>query len=276
MIYCEELDKSYETEQELFADLSINKEMLIENKKAMILKSCDKGAGVVCSSKLLLKALVETDKAFKMDEDFYYIAVNSTNTLDSHKDLHKKGLWKKSVKEQQGKNYFVADHELKVLSVIAERADVEMMLATVPFSAMGKPYDGDTEVLIYKIAKDKIKSNYKEAMEGSLEASVRMQYVKYDLAMNSSDKEYVAEKKIYDDNIDAIANKADFDKIDYFFVVSEAKNVRESSLVLFGSNSVTGKISNSQKEEPIKITLEKEAEVEQETAATTQKRRRLI
>jgi hypothetical protein len=273
MIYCKELNKSFETVELMFSELRISKEMLIESKKAMILKSCDKGAGVVSSSLALVKAIEGADKALKMDDNFYYVAVNSTNIMDSHLDLHKKGLWKRSVKEQQGKNYFVADHELKVLSVIAKREDVEMLTATVPFSTMGKSYEGDTEVLIYKIAKDKINEAYKGAMSGSLEASVRMQYVKYDLAMNSSAKEDVAEKKLYDDNIDTIANKAEFDRIDYFFVVSEAKNVRESSLVLFGSNPVTGTMANN-KEDPAKATPENEAETE--PAPTTQKRRRII
>ena len=41
---------------------------------------------------------------------YHYIAVNTTNILDSHGDLHVKGLWNKSVKDQQGKNYLVTDH----------------------------------------------------------------------------------------------------------------------------------------------------------------------
>jgi hypothetical protein len=273
MIYCQELKKSFDTVELMFAELRVNKEMLVESKKAMILKSCDKGAGVVSNSLTLTKALEEADKAFKMDDQHYYVAVNSTNIMDSHMDLHKKGLWKRSIKDQQGKNYFVADHELKVLSVIAKREDIEMMTATIPFSAMGKDYEGDTEVLIYKIAKDKVSEAYKGAMGGNLEASVRMQYVKYELAMNSSAKEDVAEKILYDANIDTIANKAEFGQIDYFFVVSEAKNVRESSLVLFGSNPVTGLMANN-KEEPAKTISEVDAVILEEPAPTTHKRRR--
>ena len=58
-----------------------------------------------------------------------------------------------------------------------------------------------------------------------------MQYVKIELAMNSKNPQDKAEKDLYDEYIDTIANKADFDEIYYFWVVKEAKNIGESTLV---------------------------------------------
>ena len=266
MIVCKELNKSFESKELLFKDLQANKQEILDFKKAQILKSCDKDNATNFKPILLSKSL-EQIKSFEVDNDYYYIAVNSTNILDSHSDLHVNGIWNKTVKEQQGKNYLVSDHKLEIDKVIAKRKDVEMFTAEVPFSTIGKEYDGTTEVLIYKVAKDKIINTLiKEWLDSGdeIQASVRMQYVNIEMALNSTDKSDVYEKKVYDEYIDKIANKSDFESIDYFFVVKDAKNVRESSLVLFGSNGATGLIQENKmdaeiitpkiKEEPLQDT----------------------
>jgi hypothetical protein len=258
MIYCKELDKSFETKEQMFKELMVNKEFIIKEKTSNILKSCEKGLSVVANQDAIFKAL-ETNKALKLDNDYYYFVVNSSNILDSHRDLHVKGNWDKSVKEQQGKVYLVFDHQLKRNEIIAMKEDITMFTAEIPFSLIGKNYDGDTYALIYKVAKNKIVN--KEAKEWlndgySLEASVRMQYVKIELAVNTNDSDSVKEKETFDKYIDVIANKNEFKDLDYFWVVKEAKNVQESSLVMFGSNSATGTIQENKTEADV-ITSEK-------------------
>jgi hypothetical protein len=258
MIYCKELDKSFETKEQMFKELMLNKEFIIKEKTSNILKSCEKGLSVVANQDAIFKAL-ETNKALKLDNDYYYFVVNSSNILDSHRDLHVKGNWDKSVKEQQGKVYLVFDHQLKRNEIIAMKEDITMFTAEIPFSLIGKNYDGDTYALIYKVAKNKIVN--KEAKEWlndgySLEASVRMQYVKIELAVNTNDTDSVKEKETFDKYIDVIANKNEFKDLDYFWVVKEAKNVQESSLVMFGSNSATGTIQENKTEADV-ITSEK-------------------
>jgi hypothetical protein len=258
MIYCKELDKSFETKEQMFKELMLNKEFIIKEKTSNILKSCEKGLSVVANQNAIFKAL-ETNKALKLDSDYYYFVVNSSNILDSHRDLHVKGNWDKSVKEQQGKVYLVFDHQLKRNEIIAMKEDISMFTAEIPFSLIGKNYDGDTYALIYKVAKNKIVN--KDAKEWlndgySLEASVRMQYVKIELAVNTNDTDSVKEKETFDKYIDVIANKNEFKDIDYFWVVKEAKNVQESSLVMFGSNSATGTIQENKTEADV-ITSEK-------------------
>ena len=90
-----------------------------------------------------------------------------------------------------------------------------------------------------------------------------MQYVNVELAMNSEDKRDKAELKTFNDNIGNIANKSDFEDLTHFWVVKEAKNLGESSLVLMGSNSSTGVIeplkdtqSINIEDEPLKDTQE--------------------
>jgi len=246
--------KEFATKEELFAKMRKSYTDLIAFKKAEIQKSCDKGLSVTCH------ILKESDsiKALKIDPAYYYIAVNTTWILDSHEDLHVDGIWNKSVKEQQGQNYLVADHELTIEDTIVRKEYVEMMVLSIPFALLGKAYVGDTEALIYKVAKDKvIHEKAKEWLDSGddIEASVRMQYVTILFAMDSNDPEDVTLKKNYDNYIGKIANKDDFEYIPYFFIIQEAKNVRESSLVIAGSNPVTGNIKDN---EPSKGTHKQE------------------
>lgn len=246
MIVCKELNKSFESKAEMFKALRDNKEEIISIKRANIYKSFEKGLGVNAKS-IDISKLGMTSKGILTDDNFHYIAVNTTKILDSHDDLHIDGIWNQTVKQQQGKNYLVADHKMELSNVVAKKENIEMLVADIPFSSIGKSYSGNTQALIYKVHKDNIiHSLAKEWLESGddIEASVRMQYVKIDLAMNSTDKEDETELKAYNDNIETIANKSDFEDIPYFWVVSEAKNIGESSLVLRGSNGATGVLDN--------------------------------
>jgi hypothetical protein len=261
MIVCKELDKSFDTKSKLFEALRANKSHIIEMKKAQVLKSCEKETTI--KARLLKPELLSgASKELLLDSDYHHIAVNSTKILDSHEDLHLDGLWSKSVKEQQGKNYLVLDHQLSVFNTVVKKEDIEMFTAVVSFAAIGKAYEGDTEVLVYKFLKSKVLiPSISEWLESGddIEASVRMQYVKLDLAMDSEEEADKEAKRIFDKYYPIIANKEDFEEIRYFWVISEAKNVRESSLVLAGSNGATGAIE-SKNIEPPEGTQESEAE----------------
>lgn len=264
--------KDYKTNEDFLKALVDNKELLIKEKTSQIYKSCDKGSSISVSQENIIKAL-ETNKAFKMDSDYYYFAVNSSNILDSHGDLHVKGNWDKTVKEQQKKLFLVFDHQLKRSEIIAMKEDIEILTAEIPFSMIGKNYDGDTYVLIYKVAKNKIANkDAKEWLENgySFEASVRMQYVKIELAVNSKEPGNEKEKEVFDKYIGQIANAKDFESIDYFWVIKEAKNISESSLVMFGSNSATGTIQENKQADQ---SLENKTEAEKSLQS---KRRRII
>lgn len=247
-IYCKALDKSFSDKKELFKEFKANKDQIIDAKKAEILKSCEKGIAITAKPLDYLK-LNDSVKEIALDDNYYYIAVNSTRILDSHDDLHIDGIWKRTVKNQQGKNYLVDSHVLSVKTTIARKEYIEMFTAIVPFSVIGKNYKGETEILVYKVKKDKIVDPVaKEWLDSgdAIESSVRMQYVEIKLALDSDAREDKDEKKVFDKYIGLIANKEDFENdIQYFWAVTEAKNVMESSLVLFGSNNATGQVQNS-------------------------------
>jgi len=248
MIFCKELNKEFATKQEMFESLQKNKDEIIGLKKAQIQKSIDKGVSVTAKP-LDFTKVNEQNKSLSLDDNHYYIAVNSTRVLDSHQDLHLDGIWNKTTKEQQGKNYLVDTHVMSLNTTIARKEHIQIFTATISFSMIGKSYEGDTQVLVYKIPKDKIINQIaKDWLESgdSIEASVRMRYTDLVLAMNSDRKDDKEEKKNYDKYISVIANKEDFEEeIYYFWAIKQAQNINESSLVLFGSNSTTGQIENN-------------------------------
>lgn len=262
MIFCKELNKEFATKELMFQALKENKEQIVSFKKAQIQKSCEKGNSLKSKTIDVAKLNSVTKQALDSD-NYYYIAVNTTKVLDSHGDLHVDGLWNVTAKQRNRKNYLVDSHVMSVKTTIARAEDVEILVEEIPFSMVGKDYPGNTQALIYRIQKDKIIDPIsKNWLDGdyAIEASVRMQYVQIDFAMNSDSKEDVTFKQNFDKYIDTIANKSEieeeFGEISYFWVVKEAKNVGESSLVLNGSNSATGQIKTT---EPALVTQKTEA-----------------
>lgn len=236
--------KDFSSKDAVIAYVKENLTQIIDFKKSVEQKSIDKGIAVSCKSLNGLRLEV-SEKAIKTDNDYYYIAVNTTNILDTHDDLHVNGIWNKTVKDQQGKNYLVDSHELTISNTIVRKEHIEIFVAKVTFASLNLPYPGSTQVLVYKFRKDKvIDQKVKDWLDSgdAIQASVRMQYVDLKFALDSNAPEDAVAKKNYTDYYPLIANKDDFEYIPYFFIITEAKNVRESSLLPFGSNSSTGNI----------------------------------
>lgn len=256
-------DKEFSTKEDLFKELKENLSIIEDQKKAKIYESYKKGQSINMKAIDIAKFDIEQQKALKLEDNFYYIAFNSTRILDSHEDVHIDGIWKKTIQEKQFKNYVVTDHELEVLNTVVRKEHVEMFTAKVPFSVLDKNYNGNTEILIYKFPKDKVQIPLvKDWLDSGdeLQGSVRMKYIKMAFCVDSNNPEDAEYKKNYDKYIDYIANKEDFEYIPYFFAILEASNEKESSFVLYGSNSVTGQVTDKNKQEAEKITSEIEIE----------------
>ena len=254
MIYCIELNKEFETKELMFKALYAAKNDIIKLKKAAIQKSSDKGQ---ISSKSFK---VDATKALDVNDGYFYPVINTTKYLDHHLDVHMDGIWTKSLNENKGNLLYVNDHSLKIADVIAWNEDVTAFTKEISWQSIGKDYPGNTQALIFEIPKDKIvNTQSKEVIESkrAVQNSVRMQYVKIELAVDSTAKEYQTEKKSWDSNIDLIANKEVAEKNGYMWLVKEAKIEKEGSMVLFGSNDATPIISEplkSTQDEPLKDT----------------------
>lgn len=262
-------NKTFTDKEELFAYVRTNKSLLIDAKKSEIIKSVDRNILVVSNQEKVSKCL-ETSKSIELDDNYYYFVVNSSNVVDSHGDMHINGNWEKTVKEQQGKVYLVWEHTLSKDNIIAMKQDIEMFTTELPFASLGKNYAGSTYCLVYKVAKDKIEDlKAKEWLEKGydFEASVRMQYMDVDFAMNSNHKDDAREKANYDAYFPLIANKEELQQTDVFCIVKQAKNVNESSLVMFASNNTTGQPTKGNETEPINHS----DEIKEEPTIVTQK-----
>lgn len=264
MYKCIELDKEFSTKEELFKALKENKEAIIASKK-MRTKEADSTFMVYpkdnIDNNVNKEESGDSSNPTKLKAK---LVINTTNLLDSHSDVHIKGIWNKSVKEQKSL-YLLQEHRMKFDHIISDNvtAKVELM----KWSDLGFKLDGDTEALIFdaEIEKERNEYMFKQYSKGYVkEHSVGMRYVKLQLALNSESKYDVEEKEIWDKYYDEIANKDVADSQGYFWAVTEAKII-EGSAVVKGSNYATPTISV----EPSNDTQKQDEAVKDDTSHNT-------
>ena len=235
-------NKTFLNKGELFSALRDNKNDLIAQKK-MLTKESD---SVVYSS------IIKNDKdsidksSIDITDDINSIRVkvviNTTGIMDSHSDVHIKGIWNKSVKEVKNV-YLLQEHQMTFDHIVSD--DVKASLENISWEELGQKYDGETQALVFSalISKERNPFMFNQYAKGYVkEHSVGMRYIKYDLAMNSESKYDEDEKELWDKYIDTIVNKEEAESQGYFWVVKEAKII-EGSAVVKGSNHVTPPIS---------------------------------
>lgn len=250
-------NKEFSTKEDLFKALVSNKKELISIKK-----STTKNADAVNCGYLDTTVKVNTNKS--LDENLtdlsqlnVKVVINTTNFLDSHGDVHVNGIWNKSVKDNVSFLH-LQEHEREFDKVITDSA--KGYVKSMTWKALGFPYSGSTEALIFESTIDKNRNEFmlNQYANGWVKNhSVGMRYVQLELAINTEaeyDKEY---KALWDEYYPIIANKEVADERGYFWIVSEAKIV-EGSAVVMGSNSATPTLSVENKSEADNITSEQE------------------
>jgi hypothetical protein len=235
-------NKQFSNKEELFKALRENKSTLIAQKK-MITKEADATVYFVG----ITNDKGETTKATYTDVSNITqlkaeLVINTTNLLDSHSDVHIKGIWNKSVKEQKNL-LLLQEHKMTFDHIISD--DVKASVKEVKWSDLGYGFKGTTEALTFDVSIDKSRNPFmfEQYAKGYVkEHSVGMRYVKMELAINSDSKWDVEEKEIWDNYIDQVANKEQAEEQGYFWVILEAKIV-EGSAVVKGSNYATPTIN---------------------------------
>ena len=242
----------YTTREELFKFMKDNKSLLIAEKKCS-----DKHAdaisyieGYVTDKGDVVKAepAVSAD-LLKKDSLRVKVVINTTNLMDSHSDVHMKGIWKKTVKEQKTV-YLLQEHQMKFENVITDT--VRASVKEFGWSELGFNFKGTTEALVFdaEISKDRNPFMFEQYAKGYVkEHSVGMRYVNLEMCVNSDEKYYQEEKAAWDKYYPEIANKEEADSRGYFWAVTEAKMV-EGSAVVKGSNYATPTISVKEITEP--------------------------
>jgi hypothetical protein len=187
------------------------------------------------------KAVISSD-ILTLDSFNVNVAINTTNLMDSHDDVHIPNIWNKSLKEQK-LLYLLQEHNMTFQSIISD--NVKALAKTMTWKELGYNYEGTTQVLLFNAKIDKERNTYmaeQYAKDRVKNHSVGMRYVQLDLAMNSSISMDKEEKKIWDKYINQIANREQAEEKGYFWAVTEAKLV-EGSAVPLGSNYATPTIS---------------------------------
>lgn len=257
-------NKVFATKEDLFLELKKNESKLIDLKKSSVYKSHEKGQ----FSFLNMDKTFGCSKAnFNSKSGYIYPIISTTGYMDSHKDVHFNGSMNKTAREQQGKVLYALDHELKWDSILAWQKDVKMFVANIDWQMVGKNYFGQTEALIFEIAKDKIaRKDVLKAIEdkaSDFENSIRMVYYKVVLGVNSTNPDFAENKAYYDSRINQIFNKEVAIEDGYFWGVEELGIQKEGSLVVAGgSNDATSIYSkefnvpsfDTQHTEPVKST----------------------
>ena len=189
--------------------------------------------------------------------------ISTTNAIDSHMDMHIKGNWDKSVRENK-RILLLQEHKNDFDHIIAYSKDVKASLVNTTFKALGFNIEGETQALVYsaKVREDVNPAMYKRYKNGNVsEHSVGMRYIKLELAINSEHENDKEEKAIWDEFSPLVANKEALER-GYFWVVKEAKQI-EGSAVPLGSNPFT---PTMKEEEPPKGTQKQEPSFDTQSA----------
>jgi hypothetical protein len=232
---CIELEnKEYSNKDQMLKALKENKDLIIAQKKIKKTTSDTIGGAFIKQN---------ATKSFSFVEDGYiYPVINTTNYMDSHNDVHLKGIWKRSIKDKQGRIHYTTDHELKISNIIAYPKDVELMTIQTTFKELGYNMEGETEALIFKTKPQSYSSPQAIKIIADkipIQHSVRMEYVKWFLAVKSDDPELEQENENYKKYINQIANKEQVEELGYFWGHTESKIISEGSMVVNGSNDIT-------------------------------------
>lgn len=218
-----------------------NKSLLIAQKKFEV-----KRADAVTYGKHLLTKSGNAVKAGtpiedNPDEITVSTVINTTFWIDSHKDVHINGIWKKSLTESK-ELYLLQEHNMTFAGIITD--DVKAYTQNLTWQSLGVDFPGSTQALIFDnvIKRERNPFMFEQYRKGYVKNhSVGMRYVDIQLAVN--DEDYKEEFALWNKYINQIANKQEAEETGYFFPVREAK-VIEGSAVPIGSNRITPTLSD--------------------------------
>ena len=178
---------------------------------------------------------------------------NTYYWLDSHGDVHGKGCFTKSIKENIKNIYHLDNHNHLFSGVIGKVVGIKEVVKS--WQELGVNKAGNT---ICVLGTSEISEDY-NAQAVDLYAnklvynhSVGMVYVNIELAIKEKKSEYEAENKVWDEVYPLLGNPEEADSQGWFWHVKEAKLKEFSGLLWEGSNTLTPTQS---------VKIEQEAEI---------------
>lgn len=227
----------FKTEKELLDHIVQNEEFILQEKMEQ-LKKADGVDFILPTSKTFNNK--EAAPMSLLDKDVLDVVavINTTNILDSHKDVHIPGLWDKSLKENKRIKH-LQEHVRKFTHVISDKDDLKAYVKTYKWRELGYDADGETQALVFesKVRKSRNEYMHEQYAKGNVDNhSVGMRYVKLVTCINDDD--YPVQKENWDKYAPEVINQAELEKTRVFWAVLEAKCM-EGSAVVDGSNFVT-------------------------------------
>ena len=218
-----------------------NKKELIRLKKAQ-LKKADIVELSISDFKTAFKAIGETLKEDNDSEIYRTIVGNTYGFMDSHDDVHIKGVFTKSINENGNRVLHLHDHVHQLSAKVG--TPLKVYEKEVSWSDVGLDKSGMTTALLMdtRIEKARNENIFTDYKNGEInQHSVGMQYVKLELAVNDSEeKEEFAAWERYKGEV---INIEKAEEQGYFWAVTEAKLI-EISCVIKGSNELTPTLDN--------------------------------
>ena len=244
------IDKSqFKNNAEYFAYVIANKEQIISLKKAATkFTDCDSFNPIFINNihkGITTKEDVDLDKGVIKRT----IVGNTYNWMDSHMDVHIKGVFTKSIQENQKNIMHLHDHEYKVTSKVG--TPIEVYEKEMLWSELGIAKAGNTTSLLMDsdIKKAFNQMVFDEYLNKQInQHSVGMMYVKLFTCVN--DAQYKEEFAAWNTYFPVVGNPDKALEEGVFWAVTEAK-LKEISCVIAGSNELTPTL------EPNKITPNK-------------------
>lgn len=222
----------FKHKKDLFDYLVKNKAELIEIRKSSRKEFV---SGLPSYIPSINKGKVEVEETDVINRS---IIGNTYYWMDSHKDVHVKGVFTKTIKENKAKIRFTHDHEQTLMAKIGRFTDI--VEKEVAWSELGINKLGNTICLIGEAQIEKAENEkiFKGYLNNEIDQhSVEMFYNKIELAIN--DKDYKEEYKSWTSVFPLLGNPVTANKEGYFYVVSDAK-LRAISCVVEASNELTG------------------------------------
>ena len=259
MIYCKELNKNFQSKDEMLIELKNNISEIITAKKSVVKRGDSYGISTKTdvSEKTLTILKNITQKSFndsKKSIDYtkeallpnlkVVVIASTTNWFDSHRDVHIDGSWNKTLADNGQKGFdHLQEHENDFDKIISTKAKV--VIENTTFKALGFNYEGNTQALNCESIIDPNRNifMYNQYANGWVENhSVGMMYVDLVYCADSNVIEMQEYKANYEKYYGLISNKSEVDELGYFYAVLQAK-LCEFSAVPKGSNEITPTIS---------------------------------
>jgi len=221
--------------------LIANKNELIRLKKAE-LKKADIVEWSIPDFKTAFKSIGETLKQDNDSEIYRTIVGNTYGFMDSHDDVHIKGIFTKSINENGNRVLHLHDHVHQLSAKVG--TPLKVYEKDLNWSDVGLDKSGMTTALLMdtRIEKARNENIFLDYKNGDInQHSVGMQYVKLELAVNDpEEKEEFAAWERYKGEV---INIEKAEENGYFWAVTEAKLI-EISCVIKGSNELTPTLDN--------------------------------